>query len=97
ADPAEADAILYALESSQPAIAETKLAGLVAHYGFRGDEPATEYFRLHAALDHEHAERARTALAGAGTADEDRLADRAEAALRGNWTLLDGVVRACAS
>ena len=45
---------LYAIESGQPAISETKLAGLREHYGIDGAE-ATAYFDLHGELDHEHA------------------------------------------
>ncbi len=86
-------AVLYAVESAQPAIAETKLRGLVEHYGFRGDEPTTEYFALHAKLDVEHAAAAREALADVPDEDVDRLAEAAERALRGNWRLLDGVER----
>jgi pyrroloquinoline quinone (PQQ) biosynthesis protein C len=90
-DTGEANAILYAIEGAQPAIARTKLDGLVAHYGFRGDEPATEYFRLHAELDHEHAAHASAALADVAPEDADRVVGKAEAALAGNWALLDGV------
>src|SRR5688500_6271023 len=43
---------LYAIESAQPAISETKLDGLRAHYGAQ-DGPATAYFELHAELDKE--------------------------------------------
>ncbi|MDQ5821002.1 MAG: hypothetical protein M3540_06145, partial [Actinomycetota bacterium] len=41
-DRLDALAVLYAIESAQPAIAETKLRGLVEHYGFT-EGPATEY------------------------------------------------------
>ena len=85
--------VLYAIESAQPAISVTKLDGLTAHYGMP-EGPATEYFALHGERDHEHAAQSRALieerLAGA---DEDRLVEVAEAALRGNWTLLDGVER----
>ena len=86
-------AVLYAIESAQPAISQTKLEGLVAHYGFE-EGPATEYFALHADRDHEHAAHSRELLEKLA-ADEDapRLAARAEAAARGNWRLLDGVSR----
>jgi pyrroloquinoline-quinone synthase len=91
ADKLERLAVLYAIESSQPAISQTKLEGLTAHYGF-DEGPATEYFALHAERDHEHAAHSRELLAQFATeADVDRLAARAEAATRGNWRLLDGV------
>jgi pyrroloquinoline-quinone synthase len=94
ADAITATAVLYAVESAQPAIAETKLRGLVEHYGYRPDSPATSYFRVHATRDHEHADRAREILEEeAGAADEDRLVAAAEDALRANWELLDGVER----
>jgi pyrroloquinoline-quinone synthase len=87
-------AVLYAVESAQPAIARTKLDGLVEHYGFDGDEPAAEYFRLHAERDLEHARAAREALAEAPAARREELVAVAERALEANWRLLDGVERA---
>ena len=84
-------AVLYAIESAQPAISQTKLEGLVDHYGF-DEGPATEYFSLHAERDFEHAAASRELLEQLATdADVERLAARAEAAARGNWRLLDGV------
>jgi pyrroloquinoline-quinone synthase len=84
-------AVLYAIESAQPAIAQTKLDGLLGHYGFE-EGPATEYFSLHAERDHEHAAHSRELLEKLATEeDAPRLAARAEAAARGNWRLLDGV------
>ena len=86
-------AVLYAIESAQPAISQTKLDGLFGHYGFE-EGPATEYFSLHAERDHEHAAHSRELLEKlASPEDADRLAARAEAAARGNWRLLDGVSR----
>jgi pyrroloquinoline-quinone synthase len=84
---------LYAIESGQPAISETKLAGLREHYGV-DDPAATAYFELHAELDHAHAaaERALVEPRLAG-ADADALLAEAESVLRANWGLLDGVER----
>jgi pyrroloquinoline-quinone synthase len=84
-------AILYAIESAQPAIAQTKLEGLLGHYGFE-EGPATEYFSLHAERDAEHAAASRELLEQLATdADAERLAVCAEEATRGNWRLLDGI------
>jgi pyrroloquinoline-quinone synthase len=90
----EALAVLYAIESAQPAISRTKLASLVEHYGFEADDPAAEYFRLHAERDIEHARAAREALADAPPADVVAVAAAAERALEANWRLLDGISRA---
>jgi len=93
-DALTATAVLYAVESAQPAIAETKLDGLIEHYGYRPDSPALSYFQVHAELDNEHAARAAAILRErAEPVDEDRLVAAAEHALEANWTLLDGVER----
>jgi pyrroloquinoline-quinone synthase len=85
-------AALYAIESSQPAISETKRTGLVAHYGAAPGSDATRYFDVHAVLDHQHAEQDRRELARlAQPADEERLLAEIERVLTANWRLLDGV------
>jgi pyrroloquinoline quinone (PQQ) biosynthesis protein C len=88
-DPLEARAVLYAVEAGQPDVSRTKLDGLVGHYGFEPDGAGTEYFTLHAELDHEHAAASRAVLEQADPAEADRLVAAAEAALEGNWRLLD--------
>jgi pyrroloquinoline-quinone synthase len=93
-DVLEGLAVSHAIESGQPEISRVKLEGLVRHYGVE-EGPATAYFELHAELDHEHAARSRELIeAHAEAGDEPRLLELAAGALRGNWTLLDGVERA---
>jgi pyrroloquinoline-quinone synthase len=86
---------LYAIESAQPAISQTKRTGLGEHYGIQGAGAA--YFELHEQLDVEHAAAAHTLI-------EERLPGahleplliEAERVLAANWELLDGVDRLAA-
>ena len=87
----------FTIESGQPAIARTKLDGLVDRYGFE-EGPATEYFSLHADLDHEHAAQSRELIEERlADADLERLLEVAEGVLRGNWQLLDCCDRSAGS
>jgi pyrroloquinoline-quinone synthase len=79
---------LYAIESAQPAISETKRVGLLRHYGF-STGPATAYFDVHVERDVEHAAEGRERLSRLDA--DPSLAAHAEAVLRANWELLDGV------
>ena len=84
---------LYAIEAGQPAISETKRAGLLEHYGLQKGS-ATAYFDVHAVRDHEHAAEGRALIAqrqGDDDVDVETLLAEAEAVLRANWELLDGV------
>ena len=89
--------VLYAIEASQPEVAEVKLEGLVRHYGYEEEGPAVEYFTVHRVRDREHARQARELIGElVGAADDGPRAEagivaRARAALGGNWKLLDGV------
>ncbi len=90
-------AVLYAIEAGQPEISKTKIEGLTEHYGYEAEGPAVEYFTLHERLDREHARQAgeliEQLLSGCDDADAqaERMLERAQAALCGNWELLSGV------
>lgn len=85
---------MYVIEAAQPAISETKRAGLTHHYGL-SDTTATAYFDVHVERDVDHAATGRAMIEERLiSADSDRLLVEAESVLRGNWELLDGVDRA---
>lgn len=81
---------LYAIESSQPAIAATKRQGLAEHYAIEGE--GASYFALHEERDIQHARAARQLIESRLDGVEQRsLLEEAERVLDANWILLDGV------
>ena len=85
-------AALYAYESQQPEVAETKVQGLRAHYGI-GAPAALAYFEVHRMADVRHRQGERDALAAcleSGTPAEV-VTGATERALDAYWRLLDGV------
>lgn len=88
----EALAALYAYESRVPAIASTKAAGLVEHYG--ADARTTRYFTLHRTADVHHAEVWRNLidaeLANDPSSTEPAL-QAAQQAARALWSTLDRI------
>jgi pyrroloquinoline-quinone synthase len=86
---------LYAIESGQPAISQTKLEGLAEHYGLPSG-PGTRYFTVHRGRDVEHAADGKALLEELieTREDEDAVVAAAQRAFEANWRLLDGVSRA---
>ena len=82
---------LYAIESGQPEISNTKLVGLAAHYGIE-DGAGTDYFTVHRGRDLEHAAEGRELLGSLlSVGDDDVVVAAAEEAFEANWKLLDEV------
>lgn len=92
--PVEGVAALYAYESQIPEVSETKVEGLEEFYGITSEE-ATEYFRLHAEVDVEHADEEFEVLDALCETEEDRerAVEAAEAGAEAASRILDGVWR----
>jgi pyrroloquinoline-quinone synthase len=88
---------LCAIESAQPEVARVKRDGLLTWYGFDPGSRGTAYFDVHVDRDIEHAAQTRSRLVGMDEATEHAVESGAQRALRGNWTLLDGVERGIAA
>ncbi|MGH8165157.1 MAG: CADD family putative folate metabolism protein [Rhodanobacteraceae bacterium] len=90
---ASALAALYAYESQIPAVSESKIEGLIKHYGFE-DAESYRYFTVHIEADREHSAAERGLLEQqmktANGAPVMVAADRVLVAL---WELLSGVCR----
>ena len=87
-------AALAAYESQVPAVAQEKIAGLVANYGIDSEE-TMKFFRLHGELDVEHAD-AWWDIINKYCTDEATKAEVEASVIKGRdalWGFLDGVVR----
>jgi len=85
-------AALYAYESQQPEVSQTKMEGLRRYYDVSSPK-GLAYFAVHATLDREHRLGEREALARCldQGADADDVLGAAADALDAYWHLLDGV------
>ncbi|HEX2053146.1 MAG TPA: iron-containing redox enzyme family protein [Actinomycetota bacterium] len=79
----EAIGALYAYESQQPEVAQSKADGLIAHYGVNSTQ-ALAFFKLHAVLDIQHAKALRSALV-----DSELGRESAHLSLDAWWGMLD--------
>jgi pyrroloquinoline-quinone synthase len=88
---AEGLATLYAYESQAPAVAETKIRGLKAFYGFE-DPKGYEFFSVHQDIDVYHAQAERDVVTAAATTDTARagLEEATATAADRLWRFLDG-------
>jgi pyrroloquinoline-quinone synthase len=92
---AEGLATLYAYESQAPRVAETKIRGLKAFYGFE-DPRDYEFFSVHESIDVYHSQTEREVIASAATTDGALagLEEATRAAAGRLWRFLDGAYRA---
>ena len=87
--PAAGLAALYAYESQVPAVAQSKIDGLAAHYGVEG-RPAIDFFTAHIEADTGHAAAERD-LVGVLASTEDEVVRAADRALAAWWDFLSAV------
>jgi pyrroloquinoline-quinone synthase len=88
---AEGLATLYAYESQAPRVAETKIHGLRAFYGF-DDPKGYEFFSVHQDIDVYHSQAERDAVVAAATTADARagLEEATRTAADCLWRFLDG-------
>jgi len=87
--------MLYAYESQTPAVAQTKVEGLRAHYSVDG--AGVTYFELHGELDVQHAQELAATVRSVCGSEAEALEDAVAGACAGAeavWRLLDGVTAA---
>lgn len=82
---------LYAYEHQTPAVAETKLKGLKAHYGVQ-DKAGLQFFDVHAKADVWHTEEVAGLLNALTPAEQAKAAQGALTAAKALWGFLDGIV-----
>lgn len=83
---------LYAYESQLPAIASTKIKGLVERYGV-SDERAIRFFAVHEEADLEHAEVCRDLLNALPEGERDEAVAAGAELAQALLTFLDGMER----
>jgi pyrroloquinoline-quinone synthase len=88
---AEGLATLYAYESQAPRVAETKINGLRAFYGFE-DPRGYEFFSVHKDVDVYHSQAERDVVVAAAASADDRagLEEATRLAADRLWRFLDG-------
>ncbi len=88
---AEGLATLYAYESQAPRVAETKINGLRAFYGFE-DPKGYEFFSVHQDVDVYHSQAERDVVVAAATTADARagLEEATRVAADRLWRFLDG-------
>jgi pyrroloquinoline-quinone synthase len=88
---AEGLATLYAYESQASRVAETKINGLCAFYGFE-DPKGYEFFSVHQDVDVYHSEAERDVVVAAATTADERagLEEATRVAADRLWRFLDG-------
>ncbi|MET0182878.1 MAG: CADD family putative folate metabolism protein [Caulobacterales bacterium] len=86
---------LYAYESQLPAIASTKIKGLVERYGV-SDDRAIRFFAVHEEADLEHSAVCRELLDALPEADRDEAVAAAAELSQALLTFLDGMERTTA-
>jgi pyrroloquinoline-quinone synthase len=83
-------AALYAYESQQPTVMQTKLEGLRTHYGV---DTGHDYFEVHATKDVEHSAGERRLVQRHASGHEAAVIEAVTTALDATYAILDGVER----
>lgn len=89
-------AALYAYESQQHELSESKVQRLDVHYGII-DERAYDFFKVHIEADVYHSAAEANAIQAAAQTDEDRqlVLESVKEACDAVWGLFDGIAKHC--